>query len=158
MSNLYILQLSTILARSNLKMSACYPVNSFRPNEHPATTNPPPCLVCGCDTISDQVAVGNLNGNGGRPYFKCRKCGEFACFRDMRGVHPENPPCECPEKYASCIQVAGKDKSNVFPRGVHFTCAVGRCQFFQWGLEANGEVMILRDNLPGPREMERMGF
>ena len=133
---------SLLLRPTATDMEARHIFNPFRPNEHPGTLTAPPCLRCWGPTVPDIVEDGNPNGNAGRPYYTCADagCRKFSCFRDMRGVHADNPACDCPERYPTRIQVAGRENTQV-PRGAHFCCAVGRCGFLHWGLQSDGSYL-----------------
>jgi hypothetical protein len=62
-------------------------------------------------------------GNGGRPYFVCRTCNDFVCFGDMRGIHDENPPCDCD---SIPLSRRGVDRN----RKTFYNCALGKCGYF----------------------------
>lgn len=62
----------------------------------------------------------------------------------MRGIHLENPACDCPSLHLSRLQVAGEKDNQVTPRALHFTCAVGGCGYFDYMLGDNGEIVTLR--------------
>ncbi|KAK1994447.1 hypothetical protein LX36DRAFT_541431, partial [Colletotrichum falcatum] len=87
---------------------------------------PPACLGCGALTWLQIVRASNPKGNAGRPYYKCPQCGKFSCFADHRGCHPNNPLCAC--YVPSRMQVAGPDRTP--PRGLHYVCRWGNCDFY----------------------------
>lgn len=66
------------------------------------------CGRCDGATVGKRVTADNHNGNGGRPVIRCGKCEKFCCFGDMRGVHADNPGCDCTGAPASRRQVAGE--------------------------------------------------
>jgi len=68
----------------------------------------------------------NPNGNDGRPYYLCvsSTCKKFVCFADMRGIHPDNPLCDCDQ--LSRLQFTNP-RPGVYGRLVFFSCALGRC-------------------------------
>ncbi|KAK4233357.1 hypothetical protein C8A03DRAFT_19562 [Achaetomium macrosporum] len=85
----------------------------------------------------------NRNGNAGRPYYKCQPCNKFLCFADSRGNNPGNPPCDC--GVSSKTQVAGKEKK--VPRGVHYVCRLGKCDFYKPCVENGKQVAVESDDL-----------
>jgi hypothetical protein len=93
----------------------------------PPPTKAPDCILCGKPTRRRIARVLNPNGNAGRPYYKCIPCDKFHCFCDSRGNDPTNPPCHCGK--SSKRQVSGHGKA--VPRGVHFVCRLGTCDFYR---------------------------
>jgi hypothetical protein len=69
----------------------------------------------------------NRNGNAGRPYVKCGPCDKFIAFRDTRGIHHDDPHCDC--NTPARLQVAGKSQKTT-PRGLHYVCGTGRCDHY----------------------------
>ncbi|RAL16625.1 uncharacterized protein BO97DRAFT_309144, partial [Aspergillus homomorphus CBS 101889] len=106
----------------------------------PATPRrrPPLCRDCDAPTTLYTVSETNENGNAGRPYYRCDQCGSFTCFADMRGVHPENPACDCDGNFSCRLQVAGRNDRSLRPGALFYTCAVGQCRFFQRVEDENG--------------------
>ncbi|KAK2057100.1 hypothetical protein LY76DRAFT_516949 [Colletotrichum caudatum] len=93
---------------------------------------PPECRRC--QEVARRYVTGQLNrkGNAGRPYYKC--CGEFYCFADFRGYHPNNPPCDCDRP--SRMQIAGPERNP--PGGLHYVCMWGVCDFYSALVDENG--------------------
>lgn len=90
----------------------------------------PKCIECGRQCAYRVTNGDNPNGNAGRPYYKCRYCGEFNGFVDDRGISPGNPRCDC--GIPSRRQAAGEHKQ--VPRGLHYVCGSldGRkCVFYE---------------------------
>lgn len=105
---------------------------------HPLLTQAPNCLACGSQTNRHVTHWDNANGNAYRPYFKCKTsaCKKFACFGDMRGIHANNPACDC--GLPSRFQLGMKDET--FPGALHWRCAVGGCHYFQRYCDPEGVV------------------
>ena len=125
---------------------------------HPLLRQAPYCLACKRTTDPSVAVAWNYNGNGGRPIYRCVYCHNFSCFGDMRGIHLENPVCDCPERPLSRAQVAGDRDRQVIRRAVHYRCAVGRCKYFEYMREQNGEVVTLWSGRLNAREMTEIGF
>ncbi len=77
----------------------------------------------------------NPNGNAGRPYDKCVPCHKFLGFADYRGNDPDNPLCDCGA--SSRRQMVGLQKR--VPRGVHFVCSLGTCNFYKECIGTDGK-------------------
>lgn len=115
-----------------------HPVDSLL---HDLQTLEPTCLFCNGSTRRFIVRYNNENGNAGRSYHKCADCGHFACFGDMRGVHAGNVKCGC--NRPSRLQAAGRTAQ--VPGALHFTCAAGRCKFFNWvWTKQDGQEYVVR--------------
>ncbi|KAK3067296.1 hypothetical protein LTR53_015920 [Teratosphaeriaceae sp. CCFEE 6253] len=123
-------------------------------SHHPDIVTPPLCLCCGQATVYAIAQADNPNGNAGRPYYACDHPGGFLCFADMRGIHVDNPTCDCPARSSDSIQregfllsrmqVAGTDGRQTIARSVHFTCAVGGCEFYRYMQDdQDGHVVTL---------------
>jgi hypothetical protein len=80
----------------------------------------------------------------------------------QRGILPDNPICHCPINPFAVIrsraQIAGLDDNKVIPRALHFKCAVGRCDFFRYFLDNNGEVVTLPLRTLHEQEMVEVGL
>ncbi|RAK73136.1 uncharacterized protein BO72DRAFT_248397 [Aspergillus fijiensis CBS 313.89] len=129
----------------------------------PQRPRPPPCRRCNAITSQYIVSENNENGNAGRPYYRCHHCGTFACFADLRGVHPDNPACDCEGQLPCRLQVASQNDRRCFPGALFYTCAVGGCNYFQRLEDENGEaVVIFEESIPaglqGARYMEARGL
>ncbi|KAM7201788.1 hypothetical protein V8F20_004749 [Naviculisporaceae sp. PSN 640] len=102
----------------------------------------PPCQMCNRPSKFGRVSAQNPNGNAHRPYYKCWACNHWTTWADLRGVagQGENPPCECSldaggfgvGRLPSRMSVTGK-RAISGPGKVFFTCAEGRCGFYEWG-------------------------
>jgi len=126
---------------------------------HPGLSSAPLCRQCWTQTEQDYVQ-GTTKGNQRRPYYYCAspRCGrKFSCFRDMRGIHLENPACDCPEIILSRQPVAGAEERLRIPRSIFFSCAVGRCDFFGYLINKEKEVIIFREPIWCGEEMARIG-
>lgn len=55
----------------------------------------------------------------------------------MRGIHLENPACDCPGNLLSRLQLAGQDKV-VMPYALHYRCAIGGCSYFSYVTNQEG--------------------
>lgn len=112
---------------------------------------PSSCPCCKSSLESLTVMYSNPNGNAGRPYLKCSKplCNKFVTFTDNRGIHDDdssyitNPLCQCGSP--SRLQVCGREPHVRNPRALHFVCAYGRCEFFEYKFDSDGEKMILSE-------------
>lgn len=101
----------------------------------------PPCQICDQPSTFGQVSAQNPNGNAYRPYYKCWGCGQWTTWADLRGVsgRGENPGCECGKdvggvgigRLPSRMNITGK-RAAKGPGKIFFTCAEGRCCFFEW--------------------------
>ena len=109
-------------------------------SNHWAIRRPPTCLYCGLSTHRTRANPSNPNGNAHRPYYYCKYCNEFSCFADMRGIHLENPICDCPRSIPSRLQFAGQDKA--IPRALHYRCAVGGCSYLSYLTDHQGHVLV----------------
>jgi len=124
-------------------------------SDHWAIRRPPTCLYCGFSTRRRRAIPGNPNGNADRPYYCCTKCDEFSCFADMRGIHLQNPTCDCPRPTLSRLQIAGQDKE--IPRALHYRCAVGGCSYFSYITGHQGQVLRY-DGLLSKADLIMRGF
>lgn len=88
--------------------------------------------------------------------YKCGRCDRFSCFGDVRGIHLENPVCDC--AILSRAQVAGEENAQKIARAVHYVCAVGGCEYFAYSADAEGEVMVLRSGRLSASEMVAIGL
>lgn len=86
--------------------------------------------------------LSNPKGNAGRPYYKCQPCDLFLVFNDQRGNGIHNPPCYCDT--SSKMQVSGLDK--MVPRGLHYVCRLGRCDFYSAVLNRKDDQLSLKQD------------
>ncbi|KAL4909597.1 hypothetical protein BDW74DRAFT_143360 [Aspergillus multicolor] len=93
----------------------------------------PLCKRCGSPTILKNARMWNQNGNSGRPFYSCGKCGKFRSWADGKGISDQNPRCLCdkPSRWGQ----SSREKQR---RGF-FNCATGDCTFF---VEALVEVPV----------------
>jgi hypothetical protein len=126
---------------------------------HFAIREPPSCLECGSSTIRKPVQS-NITGNAGRPFYACANanCKEFSCFGDMRGVHSSNPACECPSLLHSRLQLAGDDGRQYCPLSLFYRCAVGRCNFFRYLTNEQGQRLVYTGPILASSQMALMGL
>lgn len=108
-----------------------------------ANYNCPICPLCGGEPKYFITRRSNRNGNAKRPYYKCLECNKFVTFADERGINANNPVCDC--DHPSRMQVAGK--SSATPRGLHYVCVVGRCDFFERAKSPAGKQYKLDESL-----------
>lgn len=94
---------------------------------------------------------------GGRCIDAATAIGSFA-FADARGIHPDNPRCEYPQRPFCRAQVAGEGNEQEILRAVYFKCATGRCWFFKYREDDQGEVVTLHDGPLDPEELQEMGL
>ncbi|RYP74831.1 hypothetical protein DL771_002752 [Monosporascus sp. 5C6A] len=78
--------------------------------------------------------------NAGREYYRCFACGPddgFICWADTRGVHPDNPRCDC--GHASREDITGLRSRQ--PDTVWYKCATDACGFrsYKWDAPLNPE-------------------
>lgn len=125
---------------------------------HPRVGEASRCGRCGGETVEEQVKEDNYNGNGGRPVIRCSECGKFRCFGDMRGVHADNPGCDCAGQPASRRQVAGEGWGQTVGRAVHYRCAVGACEYFEYEVDEEGETVVVESGPLAAEEMEARGL
>lgn len=110
-----------------------------------AIVSPPRCLACAKFTHR-RTTIRIDQGDDGRLYYICPACRKFSCFGDARGIHLQNPACDCSNHQLSRVQVAGEKDNQVIPRALHFRCAVGGCDYM---VDDSGRVITLpRDILP----------
>jgi len=128
------------------------------PALHLKRRQPPKCWSCGATTKQQVVAHENWNGNAGRSMYRCSECDRFVCFADTRGIHLDNPRCNCPKQPLSRAQVAGDTEKQEIPRAVHYRCAMGMCSFFEYKEDEEGEVVTLRQGRLNPEEVRVMGL
>ena len=121
-------------------MAAFVPVLNLAPA--PGTT--PECCRCRRPGVLKITGSLNRNWNAGRPYYKCEDCDQFLVFNDIRGNDPRNPPCHCGA--SSKAQVSGPEKR--VPRGLHYVCRLGTCDFYSTARDFNGnQVRLWQDSL-----------
>ncbi|KAK4140679.1 uncharacterized protein C8A04DRAFT_14705, partial [Dichotomopilus funicola] len=114
---------------------------------------PPLCHRCGRRSERFLTRRSNRKGNANRPFYKCQRCDKFLCFADRRGNIPDNPSCHCGA--SSKQQLAGREKK--VPRGVHFVCRLGECDFYQPHFDRSGrQVTVDDDDLV--RRFAELGF
>lgn len=118
----------------------------------------PECRHCGGASEQQTVSHGNRIGNSGRTMYRCGDCHKFICFADARGIHPDNPTCDCPQRPFSRAQVVGEGNGQEIPHAVIFKCATGRCWFFKYKEDDQGEVVTLPDGPLDPDELQEMGL
>lgn len=75
----------------------------------------------------------------------------------MRGIHLQNPACDCSELVLSRLQVAGQGGGKL-ARGMHFVCAVGRCEYFAYLQDENGRAYRLPRGRLTASGMEQKGL
>ncbi|RDH20656.1 hypothetical protein M747DRAFT_31285 [Aspergillus niger ATCC 13496] len=120
---------------------------------HWAIRSAPLCLSCRRPTTERTARRGNHLGHDGRPYFRCEPCNRFSCFGDMRGIHLNNPVCYCEGYLFSRRQIAGWDSQQKVRGAIHYVCAVGKCDFFEYCRDNDGRILHYT-NLPEyPRSM-----
>ncbi|CAG7935671.1 unnamed protein product [Penicillium salamii] len=107
----------------------------------PAPDTGPNCMRCGKPSDEFVTETSNRNNNEGRPYFKCVPCNKFLVFNDTRGNDPDNPACSC--GVSSKRQAAGHYRQ--VPRGVHYVCRLGRCNFYVPQMGNTGRQVSLED-------------
>jgi hypothetical protein len=112
-----------------------------RPSAGPVTPATSPgmrCKKCGSEGTNSITREGRRTGNGGRPFSRCEQHG-FIGWLDNRGIHADNPVCDCGRP--SRRGVAGPEKG----RRIFLTCAEGRCEFYQQERRGDGEVWHCTD-------------
>jgi hypothetical protein len=109
----------------------------------PPPTEAPACFHCSQESTLLQTRYSNRKGNAGRPFYKCVACDQFLCFADWRGNDPNNPLCHCGQ--SSKRQVAGYDRQ--IPRGVHYVCRLGSCDFYAVCRNSSGGQVAVQDAL-----------
>ncbi|KAI0895789.1 hypothetical protein F4806DRAFT_69860 [Annulohypoxylon nitens] len=99
------------------------------------------CPDCPCGyAVVRKCGKSNVNGNAKRPFFACEKCGTFVSFADDRGLDPENPKCHCGNPTRCLItSTQGKGGWNEWGK-LHFRCRIGRCNFFAWDEDDEGDI------------------
>ncbi|KAL2783028.1 hypothetical protein BJX66DRAFT_345318 [Aspergillus keveii] len=112
---------------------------------------PPDCLRCGRPTKGRIVQRGDLNGNGGRPYYFCEPCNKLSCFADMEDIEQENPDCDC--GMTTRRQTSGLDTDP--PGLMYYRCLIGGCDFFDWVYDGEGESMRTLFDVPDEKEKAR---
>ena len=105
-------------------------------------TTAPDCRQCGGPSFLLKTRSSNRNGNAGRPYYKCLLCNKFLVFNDVRGNNVRNPPCHFGA--SSKMQISGAHKN--VPRGLHFVCRLGKCDFYQAVTDDNQRQISLRED------------
>jgi len=117
---------------------------------------PPICYRCGSRSVRLITSAFNLNGNAGRPYYKCLECPRFLAFADDRGNDPSNPECNC--GIPSKSQRTGRNHET--PGALFYTCSRGACNFFTWSGTDDGtfsevESLSRVQYEPPPQSMPR---
>ena len=90
--------------------------------------------------------------------YRCDNCHRFICFADTRSIYSKKPVCECPEQPLSRAQVAGEMETREILRAVHYRCAIGKCSFFEYKKDDQGEVVTLHEGRLDAEELRRMGL
>ncbi|KLU89434.1 hypothetical protein MAPG_08405 [Magnaporthiopsis poae ATCC 64411] len=103
----------------------------------------PTCRHCDGPTEAHTVKLDNCNYNAGRPYYRCRPCDSFSTFADDLGVQLGNPRCRC--DLPSRQQLAGLEETKTVPRGLHYVCMIGRCDFREQRKDDNGSPIAVWD-------------
>ncbi|KAH6653043.1 hypothetical protein BKA67DRAFT_568410 [Truncatella angustata] len=109
----------------------------------PIAQNKRPKICSGCHQPGQRRITSweNTNGNAGRPYYYCTPCAKFITFDDKRGLCDSNPRCDCGQP--SRAQVNGRNRRP--PRGVHYVCKNGCCDFFARA-EKNGQQVAVAED------------
>jgi len=89
---------------------------------------------------------------------KCFPCNKVSYLGDMRGIQLWNPACDCTGHLLSRLQVAGEGGDQVNPRALHYTCAVGGCDFFAYKLKVDGQVKIMPSGMLQRENMIKRGL
>jgi hypothetical protein len=71
----------------------------------------------------------------------------------MRGVHLSNPVCYCEGYLFSRIQIAGWEGRQAIHGAIHFVCAVGKCNFFEYLTDDEGHILGFENPPDDPRSM-----
>jgi hypothetical protein len=75
-------------------------------------------------------------------------CNKFVTFVDRRGIDTNvdsgAPRCDC--GLPSRQQVAGRMGPRT-PRGLHYVCPLGQCDFYEARRNAQGEHQVLSEDL-----------
>ncbi|KAI1451972.1 hypothetical protein F4805DRAFT_472953 [Annulohypoxylon moriforme] len=100
----------------------------------------PKCLSCRQPGILKITGSSNVNGNAGRPYYRCQTCNKFIVFADEAGNSSSNPECDC--DVPSRKSVAGQNSTQ--PGREFFTCRTRNCDFFEWAEEHLPEDYYMR--------------
>ncbi|KAI0467180.1 hypothetical protein F4859DRAFT_278924 [Xylaria cf. heliscus] len=93
------------------------------------------CRICRSPAVWAITQPTNINGNAGRPYFRCPPCDKFLAFDDKRGIEETNPLCDCGEP--SRRDLSGY-RSKV-PGRLFYTCSNGDCGYFDWCTDVTDE-------------------
>lgn len=125
---------------------------------HWAIQSAPACLECGCFMFNYNCSKKNPLGNAGRPCYICKNCNKFSCFGDMRGIHMNNPPCYCEGLLFSRLQISGSNNQQIFPSALHYTCAVGGCNFFCYVTNEHRAVCVYLGPIHGATYMASIGL
>ena len=107
----------------------------------------PRCTLCGADfehLTRFFTRVGNRNGNSGRPYIKCMPCNKFVTFLDGHGIEDHGPRCSC--DLPCRRQVSGR-YAKTKPRGLHYVCSIGFCNYYEPQMNEEGEQQTLDENV-----------
>lgn len=98
------------------------------------------CKKCSPKGVTEIQKSGNHNENMGRPFLNCHEHG-FIRWLDERGVHANNPLCDC--GWRSRRNVSGSHKG----RKVFFNCTEGKCRFWQTDKRADGQDWCVDDDM-----------
>lgn len=111
-------------------------------SQNPPTPTSPStakCKKCGLEAVMQSTKPDNRNGNSGRPFLQCPQHGNIR-WLDKRGIHADNPICDCGR--SSRRNVAGPEKG----RKLYFTCAEAECGFWQADKRADGQNWCVVDD------------
>lgn len=89
----------------------------------------PKCHACGKASVLEYASPLNTI-HGGRPYYICPWCPwgcRWVCWADSKGLHEENPLCDCKEP--SRLDIIGQSKPAKKERGF-WTCKEGKCGYY----------------------------
>ena len=118
----------------------------------------PRCRCCGETTEKGTVSLQNEHGNAGRPFYKCTRCDEFACFGDIRGIQEENPVCFCTSNKPSRAQASRPRRSQSNLRIVYYICASGECEFWEHMKDDDGDEVTLPGGPLYAKDLKKMGL
>lgn len=105
----------------------------------PSSSSRGVCQKCSSEGVSQITKSSSRSGNAGRPFLRCSQHG-FIRWLDERGIHVDNPLCDCDR--SSRRSVAGPEKG----RKVFFSCAAGECRFWQADQRVDGRDWCVDDN------------
>ncbi|KAI1649288.1 uncharacterized protein F4817DRAFT_32754 [Daldinia loculata] len=103
-------------------------------------TSPIPCRHCGLTASTATTSSSNINGNAGRPYFRCPTMGKFLVFADARGNDPTNPVCRC--GLSSKRMMSGFYNAKT-PGKLFYVCRSGMCEYYRECRDARGEHVVV---------------